>query len=84
MKEGKSRHASPFGAVRRASCSTVPRPRIGHSSVFWRFGQRVGTGGLAGRGTVEQGDSVRLTAAGSPVFTAASPDGAELLVWETG
>jgi len=40
------------------------------------------TGGLAGAGKLYEGDSVRLVAAGTPVFTA-GPSGAELLVWET-
>lgn len=34
--------------------------------------------------TLSRGDSVRLTAAGSPEFTVRAPDGAEMLVWETG
>ena len=37
---------------------------------------------LAGAGKLYEGDSVRLVAAGTPVFTA-GPSGAELLVWET-
>jgi quercetin 2,3-dioxygenase len=40
------------------------------------------TGRLAGAGKLYEGDSVRLVAAGSPLFTA-GPAGAELLVWET-
>jgi hypothetical protein len=40
------------------------------------------TGGLAGAGKLYEGDAVRLTAAGTPVFTAGSA-GAELLVWQT-
>ena len=42
------------------------------------------TGGLAGAGALAEGDSVRLVAAGSPVFTADGAAGAEILVWETG
>ena len=42
------------------------------------------TGGLAGAGPLEEGDSVRLTAAGSPTFTTRPSEGAEILVWETG
>jgi redox-sensitive bicupin YhaK (pirin superfamily) len=41
------------------------------------------TGGLAGAGGLAEGDSVRLVAAGVPVFTAGTT-GAEILVWETG
>jgi len=42
------------------------------------------TGSLAGAGSLAEGDSVRLTAAGSPVFTARSHEATEILVWETG
>jgi quercetin 2,3-dioxygenase len=43
------------------------------------------TGGLAGTGRLDEGDSVRLVAAGSPTFTAGVAGvGAEILVWETG
>jgi len=40
------------------------------------------TGRLAGAGPLSECDSVRLVAAGSPVFTADDP-GSEILVWET-
>ena len=54
-----------------------------HVHLFVALGDGVlDTGGLAGAGTVYEGDSVRLVAAGSPVFTSGNA-GAELLVWET-
>jgi redox-sensitive bicupin YhaK (pirin superfamily) len=54
-----------------------------HVHLFVALGDGVlDTGGLAGAGKVYEGDSVRLVAAGSPVFTAGN-FGAELLVWET-
>jgi quercetin 2,3-dioxygenase len=40
----------------------------------------LGSGALEGAGPLDEGDAVRLTAAGGPAFTAGSP--AELLVWE--
>jgi hypothetical protein len=42
----------------------------------------IGSGTLEGAGELHEGDAVRLTAAGSPTFTA-GPDGAELLIWAT-
>jgi quercetin 2,3-dioxygenase len=41
-----------------------------------------GAGWLEGAGSLERGDAVRFTDAGSPTFTAGR-DGAELLVWAT-
>jgi redox-sensitive bicupin YhaK (pirin superfamily) len=43
-----------------------------------------GSGDLEGAGKLDTGDAVRLTAAGARSFTAASPEGAEVLIWETG
>jgi redox-sensitive bicupin YhaK (pirin superfamily) len=43
-----------------------------------------GGGELEGAGRLEAGDAVRLTAAGTPGFTADAATGAEVLVWETG
>jgi redox-sensitive bicupin YhaK (pirin superfamily) len=43
-----------------------------------------GGGELEGAGRLASGDAVRLTAAGSPAFTADPETGAELLIWETG
>jgi redox-sensitive bicupin YhaK (pirin superfamily) len=43
-----------------------------------------GGGELAGAGRLQAGDAVRLTAAGTPAFTADPETGAEVLVWETG
>jgi redox-sensitive bicupin YhaK (pirin superfamily) len=64
---------------------TVMLPDAPHVHVFVALGGGLlDTGSLAGAGKVGGGDSVRLTAAGSPSFTARQPDGAELLVWETG
>jgi redox-sensitive bicupin YhaK (pirin superfamily) len=72
-------------AGRLVAGESVILPDAPHGHVFVVLGGGVlDTGGLAGKGSVEEGDSVRLTAAGSPVFTAGSPDGAEILVWETG
>ncbi len=41
-----------------------------------------GSVALDGAGTLEAGDAVRLTAAGSPVLTADPVSGAEVLIWE--
>ncbi|MEW6476681.1 MAG: pirin family protein [Actinomycetota bacterium] len=72
-------------AGRLAVGETVMLPDAPHVHVFVVLGGGVlDTGSLAGKGSVAAGDSVRLTAAGSPMFTARPPDGAELLVWETG
>jgi quercetin 2,3-dioxygenase len=54
-----------------------------HVHLFLALGNGLlDTGGLAGAGKLAEGDSVRLVAGGSPVFTAGRA-GAELLVWET-
>ena len=37
---------------------------------------------LEDAGRLEAGDAVRLTAAGSPAFTADQSEGAEVLIWE--
>ncbi len=72
-------------AGRLAPGEAVMFPDAPHVHLFVALGGGVlDTGGLAGTGPLEEGDSVRLTAAGSPVFTAESPGGAEILVWETG
>ena len=72
-------------AARLAPGESVVLPDAPHSHLFVVLGGGVlDTGSLAGAGPLEEGDSVRLTAAGSPVFTAGSPGGAEILVWETG
>jgi redox-sensitive bicupin YhaK (pirin superfamily) len=64
---------------------TVTLPDGPHVHVFVVLGGGVlDTGGLAGAGGLAEGDSVRLVAAGSPLFTADAAIGAELLVWETG
>jgi quercetin 2,3-dioxygenase len=42
----------------------------------------VGSGSLEGAGELGEGDAARLTAAGTPAFTA-GPSGAELLIWAT-
>ena len=61
-------------------------PDAPHAHLFVVLGGGIlDTGGLAGAGPLEGGDSVRLTAAGSPVFTARSPaEATEILVWEMG
>ena len=40
-----------------------------------------GEAALEGAGTLQAGDAVRLTAAGSPTLVA-GPQGAEVLIWE--
>src|SRR5262249_34879473 len=42
-----------------------------------------GGANLEGAGYLEQGDSVRLSAAGSPSLTADPVNGAEVLIWQT-
>jgi hypothetical protein len=72
-------------AGRLAPGEAVILPDAAHSHVFVVLGGGVlDTGGLAGAGPLESGDSVRLTAAGSPVFTAAPEQATEILVWEMG
>ncbi len=72
-------------AGRLAPDETVTVPDGPHVHVFVVLGGGVlDTGGLAGAGGLAEGDSVRLVAAGSPLFTADAATGAELLVWETG
>jgi hypothetical protein len=65
---------------------SVILPDAPHVHLFVVLGGGVlDTGGLAGTGRLDEGDSVRLVAAGSPLFTAATAGaGAEILVWETG
>ena len=70
-------------AARLAPGEAVILPDAPHAHLFVVLGGGVlDTGGLAGAGRLEEGDSVRLTAAGSPVFTAGS-EATEILVWET-
>ena len=72
-------------AGRLAPGEAVMLPDAPHVHVFVVLGAGLlDTGGLAGKGSLAEGDSVRLTAAGSPTFTAGEPEGAEILVWETG
>ena len=72
-------------AARLEPDEAVILPDAPHVHLFVVLGGGVlDTGGLAGAGPLEEGDSVRLTAAGSPVFTTRPSEGAELLVWETG
>jgi len=70
-------------AARVLPGETVTIPDGAHVHLFLAVGAGIlDTGGLAGAGNLAEGDSVRLVAAGWPLFTA-GPDGAELLVWET-
>jgi len=70
-------------AARVLPRESVTIPDGPHVHLFLTLGNGVlDTGGLAGAGKLAEGDSVRLVAAGSPVFTAGAA-GAELLVWET-
>lgn len=72
-------------AARLAPGEQVMLPDARHVHLYVVIGGGVlDTGGLAGAGPLEEGDSVRLTAAGSPVFTAHPSGMAEILVWETG
>jgi len=73
----RQRDAVLWGGRLRAG-ETVTVPDNKHVHVFVARG--VAT--LEGAGTIGEGDSVRLTAAGSPRLTAGE-DGAEVLVWET-
>jgi redox-sensitive bicupin YhaK (pirin superfamily) len=71
--------------ARLAAGEQVMLPDAPHVHLYVVIGGGVlDTGGLAGAGPLEEGDSVRLTAAGSPVFTARPSGMAEILVWETG
>jgi len=70
-------------AGRLAARESVIIPDGPHVHVFVALGGGIlDTGGLAGAGALDEGDSVRLVAAGSPAFTADGA-GAEILVWET-
>ena len=72
-------------AGRLAPGEHVILPDAPHVHLFVVIGGGVlATGGLGGAGPLEEGDSVRLTAAGSPVFSASPSGVAEILVWETG
>jgi redox-sensitive bicupin YhaK (pirin superfamily) len=71
-------------AGRLAPAEAVTLPDAPHVHLFVVLGDGLlDTGGLAGAGPLTEGDSVRLVAGGSPVFTADAATGAELLVWET-
>jgi redox-sensitive bicupin YhaK (pirin superfamily) len=71
-------------AGRPAAGEAVTLPDGPHVHLFVAVGAGVlDTGGLAGAGSLAEGDSVRLVAAGTPVFTADAVTGAEILVWET-
>jgi redox-sensitive bicupin YhaK (pirin superfamily) len=71
-------------AGRLAAGEQVALPDGPHVHLFVAVGGGVlDTGGLAGAGILAEGDSVRLVAAGAPVFTADAATGAEILVWET-
>jgi redox-sensitive bicupin YhaK (pirin superfamily) len=71
-------------AGRLAPGEAVLLPDAPHVHVYVVCGGGVlDTGGLAGTGSLDECDSVRLVAAGTPQFTAGR-GGAELLVWETG
>jgi redox-sensitive bicupin YhaK (pirin superfamily) len=71
-------------AARLAPGEDVILPDAAHVHLFVVVGGGLlDTGGLAGTGRLEEGDSVRLTAAGSPIFTAGA-EATEILVWETG
>jgi hypothetical protein len=69
------------GRLRPGEAAVVPDGPHVHGFVAVGDGI-LDTGGLAGTGHLFEGDSVRLVAAGAPVFTA-GPSGAELLVWVT-
>lgn len=69
------------GRLRPGEAAEIPDGPHVHGFVVLGDGL-LDTGGLAGAGKLYEGDSFRLVAAGSPVFTAGAA-GAELLVWET-
>jgi redox-sensitive bicupin YhaK (pirin superfamily) len=72
-------------AGRLAPGEAVILPDAPHAHLFVVLGGGIlDTGGLAGAGPLEEGDSVRLTAAGSPTFTTRPSEATEILVWETG
>jgi quercetin 2,3-dioxygenase len=78
-------HQAVLWAGRLELGEAVILPDAPHLHLFVVLGGGVlDTGGLAGAGPLEECDSVRLTAAGSPTFTARPAGFAEILVWETG
>jgi redox-sensitive bicupin YhaK (pirin superfamily) len=78
---GQSQAVLWAGRVLPGESVTIPDGP--HVHLFVALGGGVlDTGGLAGACKLADGDSVRLVAAGWPLFTAGSV-GAELLVWET-
>ena len=79
------RPGRPVGRAARPPARRSILPDAPHVHLYVVLGGGLlDTGGLAGAGPLEEGDSVRLAAAGSPVFTAAPSEVAEILVWETG
>ena len=69
------------GRIRPGAAAEVPDGP--HVHLFVALGGGIlDTGGLAGKGQLFEGDSVRLTAAGPLLFRAGSA-GAELLAWQT-
>jgi len=63
------------GRLKPGETVKMPDARFTHLYVA------LGAGQLEGAGELHQGDAVRLTAAGSPRFTADTLQGAEVLVW---
>ncbi len=65
------------GQLKAGETVKVPDARFVHLFVAR------GSGQLQGAGQLNTGDAVRLTAFGTPTFTADSPAAAEVLIWET-
>jgi redox-sensitive bicupin YhaK (pirin superfamily) len=63
------------GRLKAGESVQIPDARFTHIYVA------LGAGQLEGAGELRQGDAARLTAAGSPRFTADPKTGAEVLVW---
>jgi len=63
------------GRLKPGETVKIPEARFAHIYIA------KGAGLLSGAGTLSEGDAARLTAAGSPNFTADATSGAEILVW---
>ncbi len=64
------------GRLKAGEKVKIPDARFVHVFVA------TGSAALDGAGVLNQGDAVRLTAAGAPILTADAKTGAEVLIWE--